>query len=458
MLMLIACTKPAVEQVQTGSLSLQVSVDPDPPVVGDNRLLVEVRDAAGQPVDGAKLDFLYDMPAMGAMPEMKGGGTVKTLGDGRYEIAYPLAMNGDWALTLHVQAGSASNDLRLRVAPGTRGVTVDREAAAGGHVLAIPPGRQQLIGVTFGTVEPRPLSLHVRAPGRVTVDETQVSDVTLKYDAYVEKLSVSQTGQAVKRGQPLLTLYSAELLAAEQDYLIARRSASSGAPGTHELLAAAERRLSLWNVTPEQRAALEKHGQAEPRITVLSPASGVVLEKNVVEGTRVMAGSTLFRIGNLGQVWVDTDLYEADAKWIALGQPAEMALPWGGEPQRGRVSFIYPTIDERTRTLRARLAFANAGLSLKPGMYVDVTLEVPLGNRLSVPDSALLISGTHRYAFIERGPGKLEPVEVQIGARAGDFDEVRAGLSAGDRVATQATFLLSSEARLRDALPRWGAP
>ena len=374
-LLVLSCTKPAAEQVQLGGLQLQVSIDPDPPVVGDNRLTLTVHDGAGE----------------------------------------------------H-------------------------------RLLEISPERQQLIGVTYGTVEPRPLALHVRAPGRVTVDESQITDVTLKYDAYIEKLFVSETGRAVERGQPLLSIYSPELLAAEQNYLIAKRSVTNGSPGTQDVLTASEERLTLWNVTPQQRAAIERRGKAEPRIAILAPQTGVVLEKNIVSGARAMAGTMLYRIANLDQIWVDADLYESDAAWLAVGQDAEISLPWGGAKYRGQVSFVYPTVDEKTRTLRARLTFANPQLALKPGMFVDVALEVPLGTRLSVPDSALLLSGSHWYAFVERGPGKLEPVEVQVGARAGEFDEVRGGLVAGDRVATGANFLLSSEARLRDALPRWSAP
>jgi Cu(I)/Ag(I) efflux system membrane fusion protein len=206
-------------------------------------------------------------------------------------------------------------------------------------------------------------------------------------------------------------------------------------------------------------ADLRKRGKAEPRITIHSPASGVVLEKNVVAGTRAMAGNVLYRIGNLGRIWVVADLFESDAPYVQAGQPATMSLPWAsGATWKGVVQFVYPTVDEKTRAVRARLAFPNAQLSFKPGMFVDVHVQVPLGNRLAVPDNALLASGEHRYAFVKRGEGQLQATEVQVGAMAGDYDEVLAGLSEGEQVATQATFLLSSEAQLRNALPRWGQP
>jgi RND family efflux transporter MFP subunit len=206
-------------------------------------------------------------------------------------------------------------------------------------------------------------------------------------------------------------------------------------------------------------AELRKRGTAEPRVTIRSPASGAVLEKNVVAGTRAMAGNVLYRIGNLGRIWVLAEMFESDAPYVRLGQPASMTVPWAsGATWKGTVQFVYPTVDDKTRSVQARLAFPNAQLALKPGMFVTVNVEVPLGERLAVPDNALLASGQHRYAFVKRGEGQLQATEVKIGAMAGEYDEVLDGLVEGDEVATQATFLLSSEAQLRNALPRWGQP
>ena len=193
-------------------------------------------------------------------------------------------------------------------------------------------------------------------------------------------------------------------------------------------------------------------------MTLHSPVEGTVLEKNVVAGSRAMAGMVLYRIGSLGSVWVIADLFESDAPYVRAGQRAALTLPFaGGASLKGTVQFVYPTVDEKTRSVRARLAFSNQRLSLKPGMFADVRIEVPLGTRLAVPDNALLASGEHRYAFVKRGEGVLQAVEVKVGA-LGDYDEVLDGLAEGDQVATQATFLLSSEAQLRSALPRWSSP
>ncbi len=291
------------------------------------------------------------------------------------------------------------------------------------------------------------------------MDERQVLDVTLKYEAYVEKLFVGETGKSVRTGDPLLTLYSPDLLAAEEELLQARRAAAEAGATGERLVRAATQRLHYWGLSPAQMEEIEKRGKADGRITIHSPGNGVVLEKAAVVGMHAMPGTTFYRIGNLGRIWVQADLYELDAPFVAVGQPARMSLPSvPGSTFEGRVTFLAPTLDEKTRTLRARLEFPNARLLFKPGMYSDVWIDAPLGIRLAVPDRALLLSGEHRYAFVERGAGRLQPVEVKIGARAGEFDEVLSGLQKGDRVVDGATFLVASEAQLRSALPRWSAP
>ena len=438
--------------ITLGDLTVSAALAPDPPRVGENRIDLTLADPAGQPVDGAKLTFVWDMPAMGAMPEMRGTGEVKPQGAGRYAITYPLSMNGDWFLTLGIDApGRPHQELKMKVAPGRAGVAIDDVGATSGNTIVVPPGRQQLIGVTFGTVAARPLAVSLRAAGRVEVDERNLAEVTLKYEAFVQKLLVAETGKTVRRGQPLAVVYSPDLLSAEEELAAARRSGAAG-----PLAAGLERRLAYWDLSPAQVQAVER-GKADGRLTIVAPVAGVVIDKNVVEGTRVEPGTSLYRIGNLGRVWVQAAVPERDAGFLSVGQPARVRLPALPEPLEARVAFVAPMVNEKTRTIEARLEIKNPRLALRPGMFADVDIQAPLGTRLSVPDAALLLSGEHRYAFVDRGGGRLQPVEVQVGAQAGDLVEVRAGLAAGDRVALGATFLLSSEAKLRDALPRWGA-
>jgi len=467
LLVAASCSKPpAAQSTAAGDLKVDLALAPDPPTTGDNRLLVTLRDPSGKPVDGARLAFQYLMPAMGQMAEMKGGGTTEALGNGRYSIRYPLQVNGDWTLTLGIEApGHTPTQVRLTVSPPRKGFTLETGGAVGGTTeapglgkpLEISPYRQQLLGVRFATAGQRELTRSFRGFGRVEVDERQLADVTLKYEAYVEALSVAETGRTVRSGEPLLTLYSPDLLSAEEEFLESARVASED--GAKGLQAAVGRRLRLWGLNDSDLQRLRLKGQSDGRLTLRSPASGVVLEKNVVTGSRVMPGEVLYRIGNLGRVWVQAQFYESEAPFVAVGQPASVSLgAVPGEVIEGRVSFVAPRVDEKTRTLQARIEVANPRLLLKPGMFADVRVERALGRVLSVPSTALLMSGEHRYAFVQREPGRLQPVEVMVGATAGDFTEVRSGLREGDRVVVGPTFLLGSEAQLRDAMPRWSAP
>jgi membrane fusion protein, copper/silver efflux system len=467
LLVAAACSQPpAGQSTSAGDLKVGLALAPDPPTTGDNRLLVTLREASGKPVDGARLAFQYDMPAMGSMAEMKGGGTTQSLGNGRYSISYPLQTNGDWTLTLGIEApGHSPAQVRLTVSPPRKGFTLETGGAVGetteapglGKPLELSPYRQQLLGVRFATVGQRDLSRSLRGFGRVEVDERQLADVTLKYEAYVESLAVAETGRAVRTGEALLTLYSPDLLAAEEEFLEAARVASD--EGTKALQSAASRRLRLWGLNEADLKHLRAQGKSNGRLTLRSPASGIVLEKNVVTGSRVTPGEVLYRIGNLGQVWVQAQFYESEAPFIAVGQPASVSLgAVPGDKIEGRVSFVAPRVDEKTRTLQARIEVSNPKLLLKPGMFADVRVERSLGKVLSVPSAALLMSGEHRYAFVQRSQGQLQPVEVLTGATAGDFTEVRSGLQEGDRVVIGPTFLLGSEAQLRDAMPRWSAP
>jgi len=467
LLVAAACSKPpAGQSASAGDLKVDLALAPDPPRTGDNHLLVTLRDASGKPVEGARLAFQYEMPAMGQMAEMKGGGTPQSLGNGRYSISYPLQTNGDWTLTLGIEApGHTPTQVRLTVSPSRKGFTLETGGAIGetaeapglGKPLDLSPYRQQLLGVRFATVAQRELSRALRGFGRVEVDERQLADVTLKYEAYVESLSVAETGRAVRTGQPLLTLYSPDLLSAEEEFLESARVTSD--EGTRALQTASGRRLRLWGLNDSDLQRLRAKGHSDGRLTLRSPASGVVLEKNVVTGSRVMPGEVLYRIGNLGRVWVQAQFYESEAPFVAVGQPASVSLgAVPGDKIEGRVSFVAPRVDEKTRTLQARIEVSNPKLLLKPGMFADVRVEHVLGKVLSVPSAALLMSGEHRYAFVRRAEGQLQPVEVMTGATAGDFTEVRSGLQEGDRVVVGPTFLLGSEAQLRDAMPRWSTP
>jgi RND family efflux transporter MFP subunit len=324
--------------------------------------------------------------------------------------------------------------------------------------------RQQLIGVRTARVEQGAIDRTIRAVGLVRYDETRLSDVNLKLDGWVQKLHVDYTGQAIRRGQPLLDLYSPELLATQDEYLLALSTRETMQQSTipdataqaERLVESARQRLTLWDLPAEAIARLDKTRKADATVTFRSPVTGFVIEKPVVEGMRVMPGQTLYKVADLSAVWVEADVYESDAPFLKVGMPASVTVDARpGEVLRGRSVYIYPFVEEKTRTLKVRLAFANPNVRLKPGMYANVEMQSSLGRGLTVPADAVLDSGRGQLVFVAEGEGHYEPRKVQVGQRLGDRVQILEGLKQGDEVATGAAFFLDSESQLRAAAGGW---
>ena len=325
----------------------------------------------------------------------------------------------------------------------------------------LTPDQITTFGVTFGTVERRTLSTEVRTVGTVMIDESRMAIVTPKINGFVERLYVNTTGESVRRGEPLAEVYSAELLAAEEELLLARRldrtvgqSAVPGVPSSSgELLAAARRRLRLWDVSEAQIDDVLRTERARRTITLYSPASGVVTEKKVTLGQSVQAGMALYTVADLSEVWVDVQVRETEAAELRIGTGADLEFAtFAGRTYKGRVTFLYPTVAEQTRSIRARVSVANADGRLKPGMYATVKLSSPSRSALAVPRAAVIQTGERAVVFVDRGAGALRPVDVTTGRTAGEYVEILAGLEAGQRVVTSAQFLLDSESNLAEVM------
>jgi Cu(I)/Ag(I) efflux system membrane fusion protein len=324
--------------------------------------------------------------------------------------------------------------------------------------IVVDEVRRQQIGVTTAPVERRRLSRHIRAVGEVRVDETRLRDVNLRMSGWVHRLHVDETGQHVKRAQTLFTLYSPELYAAEREHLTAvKRKREEGSEALSELARASEQRLRLLGMSASQIRELERRGEAWEYVPVLSPATGYVIDKDVVEGGRIEAGSRVYRIADLSRVWIDADVYESDLPQVKVGQPVRVELPYvPGQTFEGQVDYIYPTLAGATRTGRVRVVLQNPDLVLKPDMYANVALEVDLGERLAIPDSAVIYTGPRRLVFVDLGEGRLRPQEVEVGVHAGGYVEVTQGLHPGDVVVTSGNFLIAAESRIRSATKYWG--
>lgn len=335
------------------------------------------------------------------------------------------------------------------------------QSVPGRATIVVPMDRVALLGIRSELVGSAASGGRLRTVGRVAVDETRREVVHAKYDGYVEKLFVDFTGKPVRKGQPLAAIYSPELVAAQQEYLLARRAegrlAGSAVPGVaaggNELAEAARQRLQYWDVSPGEIATLERTGEPQRTVTLHSPVSGVVVDKPAVEGMRVGPSDRLFEITDLSRVWVLAELYEKDLGSARLGAPAEITLQSApGTPLQGRLSFVSPVMKPETRTLEVRIEVDNAAGALKPDMLADVYLEGPGSTTLTVPESALIFTGERTLVFLDRGQGRFEPREVTLGTRVPGGYQALQGLAPGDRVVMGANFLLDSESSLRAAI------
>jgi Cu(I)/Ag(I) efflux system membrane fusion protein len=328
-------------------------------------------------------------------------------------------------------------------------------------VVQMSAARRQSIGVVVAAVQRQPLSLPVRAVGKVVVDESRLTDVTVKYKGFIGHLYVDRPGQAVRKGQPLFSLYSPELYAAQQEYLIALRSqgaaqATSAPDRADYLVGAARQRLLLWDLTPAQIDRLATGGKAIAEVPILSPAAGVVVSKNVVSGSAVEPGMQLFRLAALDQVWVEAEVYESELALLRPGDHGLVSFPYlPGRNLVGTIAFVYPFLDPTSRTGRVRIELRNPGLDLKPDMLANVTLTKSLGERLVAPQDAVLYSGDRTFVFLDLGDGRLRPQRVTLGQPAGELVEVVAGLHAGDRIVISGNFLVAAESRLKLAMEQW---
>ncbi len=340
------------------------------------------------------------------------------------------------------------------------------ESVAGRVSVTLSPERRQLLGLRSEPVRVEALERRLRTVGRVAADERRVHHVHTKFEGYVERLYVDFTGKLVRRGEPLLAIYSPELVATQQEYLLAlkarRQLAGSGLPqvaeGGRDLLEAARQRLLFWDIRPEDVAELERSGQVQRTLDLHAENTGYVLGKTVFHGMRVMPQDTLFDIVDLSHVWVLADVYEADLSLVREGMQGTAQVPYlPGRSWHGSVSYVAPTVEGQTRTVKVRLEVDNPDGALKPEMYADVELLAEQGRGLVVPESALIPAGERQLVFVDQGDGRLEPREVRVGRRVGDRFEVLSGLKEGEPVVVSANFLLDSESSLRAALAGLGA-
>ena len=456
--------------VQSGGVELVVVVEPAALRVGKNTLWLELRDATG-PLTGADVDVKVHMHAMGAMPAMGGPAAVTEVGEGRYRADFELDMGSTWnveiaARVAHGPMARAEGSLTVGT-PGVRlegvGTAIAEPAAQERHPaeFRIAPGRLQRIGVRTAPAQRKALATTVRAVGRVVADETTLEDVSLKVRGWVGEVLVDALGDPVEEGEVLFTVYSPELYAAQEEYLQALRSqeraSETSAPDrANYLVRSARNRLRLWDIARPDLERLERSSEPLEHLPIRAPVSGYVVEKNLVEGSAIEPGRRLYRIAPLSRVWIEAEVYEYELPLIREGQNATVTLPYMPERSfEATVAYVYPTLDPKTRTARLRLELPNADLALRPDMYANVRVQVERGERLVVPQSAVLYAGERNFVFRALGGGRFRPQPVEVGLHSGEHVEILSGLESGDEIVISATFLIASESRLRAALEQW---
>lgn len=333
---------------------------------------------------------------------------------------------------------------------------------APGSVM-LSAGKQQLIGVRTAEVKREALVREVRTTGQITADETKIAHVHVKVNGFIEQVFVDYIGQLVKKGQPLFTLYSPDLVSTQEEYLIAKRGEKTlstspfaeVAQGSVSLLRSTRERLKLWDISDAQIKRLDETGEVSRTLTFHSPITGFVMDRKAFPQTSVTPDTELYTVSGLSTVWVIADIFEYEVPFVRIGQHAEVQLSYyPGKTWSGRVSFIYPTVDPATRTVKVRLEFPNPHLQLKPQMFADVQLKINYGKQIVVPQEAVLDSGKEQKVFVAKGNGYFEPRSITTGAKLDGKVVVLSGLKAGETVVSSGNFLIDSESRLKGAAGR----
>jgi Cu(I)/Ag(I) efflux system membrane fusion protein len=350
---------------------------------------------------------------------------------------------------------------------GMAGMTGGADTVGERERVHLTPAQLQAIGVTYTTVQRGPLERTVRTVGEVVSPTSHLEAVTARIDGFVEKMFVDQTGLSIRRGDPLLTIYSPMLVSAQEELLTARRLAASVDSGEGDawrnaqtLLQAARRRLAYWDISADQIDRLERTGEVTKTLTLVAPFDGVVLEKMVVTGEAVMPGMKLYQLADLSSVWIEGDVFEQDLALIHVGAQTRVEVAaYPGQSFTGRVSFVWPVVDQQSRTGRVRVVLPNAGGELRPGMFATIYSDASLGAQvLSVPADAVVMTGERNLVFVVGPDGSLEPRSVTLGVLAHNRLQVLAGVSAGERIVSSANFLVDAESRLGSSQGMAGMP
>ncbi|MFQ5798591.1 MAG: efflux RND transporter periplasmic adaptor subunit [Bacteroidota bacterium] len=518
-ILLTGCGQSEQTRHNLGTFTISMTVNPDPPAVGLNTFTVKVADNAAEPLRGALVHFHYSMPGMSGMPAMQGEIQAEEAESGSYKAEIDLGGGGQFPWNIRIELLKGQQTLgaaQWQVTAGTKGVKfISAEGGSTGEgeidyytctmhpsvkekepgtcpicgmdlvpvyksdaqagqdatkkqprTVDIPLYQQQLIGVQFDTVKAIQADKNLRTVGIVVYDERKLATVNLKFSGWVEKLFVDYVGRRVKKGEPLFTIYSPELVSTQEEYLqslsdtarsyslVAARSNLVQKPASQKSYSrTAEERLLLWGLSKAQIDEFARRGTPEIAVTFYSPMNGYVIMKNILEGSKAKAGTDLYTIADLSTVWVHADAYEFELPFIAVGQQAIITLSY--DPQArysGKVDYIYPTLNKKARTARVRIVVPNPDMKLLPNMYTNVEIRINMGIQLTIAETSVLDTGNRQIVFVDRGSGRFEPREVKIGPKVGQRYTVLDGLEPGEVVVKSGNFLIDAEAHVQGVL------
>lgn len=479
--------------IQLGNLEVAVLVTPTMPTVGKNHIQIFLRTKEGEPVEHAQLRAVGEMPAMGTMPAMYAQADIKETKPGLYEGDFELSMKGSWPFALAIETSEGQHtDVRFDISTNQEGirlsgtspasdiayhtcsmhpsvksaeagtcpicgmnlVPVTKEDLKSGSII-IPQGKRQMIGVKTGHVIRENFSVPIELQGKISFNESTLSDISLRFDGWIGDLHADYEGKFIKKNEILFTVYSPELLSLQEEYLetLKRNQHNSHA---NNLLDASKKRLKLWGLNTPQIEWLEKQGKAQDYVPIFSPNDGVIIYKSIIAGSAFKKGERLLRIADLSSVWIEAFAYEQDFRLLEIGMEAKVQFPNLEFKDLGaELIQIDPFIDNNSRTRRVRLQANNDDGELIPGTFVNVKLQAELGELLTIPHDAVLVSGDKHIVFLDQGEGRLKPLQIRIGYSNGERVVVRKGLSENDAIVISGNFLVAAESKLKAGLDQW---
>ncbi len=481
------------DSIQAGQLQVQIALEESPPAVGENTLLIHVKDQQGKALNNATVRAVAEMPAMGSMPAMRSAANIKSVGEGRYKGTFDLAMKGEWPLAVDIawedESGQSQHvDLVFDMATGREGLTLVSAPAAGEvayHTCSMHPSvksatpgtcpicgmdlvpvtrdelssgtirvdenRRQTVGIKTGEVVRKLFHFPLRLQGKIAFDQSRVKAINLQYGGWVSEIQALEPGQRFNRGEPLFSLYSPELFALQEaHYQSYKRDPAKNSP----TLQASRERLRLAGLLPEQIQTIERRG-AQSHIPILAPQPLVIVSSQLTEGAAVQRGQSVLQTASLDKVWVEAYAYEQDIPLLHEGMSARVNLLNSGVEKETRVDLISPFVSGTTRSTRVRLSLQNPHNTFAPGQFADVWLYKRLGEQLLVPLDAVVVAGDRRIVFKDLGEGRLQPVKVETGYNDGQHIVIRKGLAEGDRIVTSGVFLIAAESKLKLGSDAW---